>query len=139
MKTTAQTEARRVGRPTKRTPEVERIIFDSLRLGLSYDSAAQLAAVTPETLRQWRRADDGFSADCEKAKGEGKRFIVGKLVENARGGNVAAQIYWLKTRCPEFREPKGDAPMVDETESESPRQRTITFRRMTQEADGPSR
>ena len=105
----------KMGRPTKRTPEVARIVCDALRLGLSFVSAAGLAAVHPDTLREWRRASeadpdsDDFSATCEKARAEGKRFVVGKLIENVKAGNVTAQIFWLKTRTDEFREHRPDS------------------------------
>jgi len=97
-----------MGRPTKRTPEVERVVCDALRLGLSFVSAAGIAGIHPDTLREWRREDPDFSATCEKAKGEGKRFVVGKLIENVKAGNVTAQIFWLKTRTDEFREHRPD-------------------------------
>ena len=96
------------GRPTKRTDEVDRIVCDGLRLGLSYVSVAGLAGIHPDTLREWRRQDDDFSATCERANGQGKQRIVGKLVENALAGNVTAQIFWLKTRTDEFREHRPD-------------------------------
>lgn len=98
----------KTGRPTKRTPEVERTIRAALGKGLSYQTAAELAGILPDTLRRWRRDDTDFSADCKRAKAEGKANIVGKLIENANSGNVTAQIFWLKTRTEEFREHRPD-------------------------------
>lgn len=96
------------GRPSKRTPEVERLIIKALGVGLSYEVAADFAGIHRDTLLDWRRKDEGFSAAIKGATARGKVGVAGKLMELIRSGNVAATIFWLKTRTEEFREIRPD-------------------------------
>jgi hypothetical protein len=99
---------------SKRCPETDEVIFNVLRLGLDWKSAAQVAGVTERTVRNWRAEDEAFSLGCEKAKGEGKMRVAARLVNAINNGNVTAMIFWLKTRTLEFRE----QTIVDATDDE---------------------
>lgn len=112
-KTTRKTKAakaapRRAGRPSKRTPEVEALILKALGVGLSYEVAADFAGIHRDTLLSWRRADEGFSAAIKEATARGKVGVAGRLMSLIQSGNVAATIFWLKTRTEEFREIRQD-------------------------------
>jgi len=100
----------KIGRPSKRTPEVEALIIKALGVGLSYETAADFAGIHRDTLLDWRRKDEAFSAAIKGATARGKVGVAGKLLELVRAGNVAACIFWLKTRTVEFREIRHDRP-----------------------------
>lgn len=99
---------KKTGRPTKRTPDVEKLIIKALGVGLSYEVAADFAGIHRDTLLDWRRKDEAFSAAIKGATARGKVGVAGKLMELIRSGNVAATIFWLKTRTEEFREIRPD-------------------------------
>ena len=109
------TTAKKIGRPTKRTPEAEALIIKALGVGLSYEVAADFAGVHRDTLLDWRRKDETFSASIKGATARGKVGVAGKLMELIRAGNVAATIFWLKTRTEEFRELRQERQIDTET------------------------
>lgn len=101
-------QAKKTGRPSKRTPEVEALIVKALGVGLSYEVAADFAGIHRDTLLAWRRADEAFSASIKAATARGKVGVAGRLMSLIQNGNVAATIFWLKTRTEEFREIRQD-------------------------------
>ena len=111
----ATTGKKKLGRPTKRTPDAENLIIKALGVGLSYEVAADFAGIHRDTLLDWRRKDEAFSASIKGATARGKVGVAGKLMELIRAGNVAATIFWLKTRTEEFRELKQDRQVDAET------------------------
>lgn len=119
-KTTRKTKAtkaapRRTGRPSKRTPDVEALILKALGVGLSYEVAADFAGIHRDTLLSWRRTDESFSAAVKEATARGKVGVAGRLMSLIQSGNVAATIFWLKTRTEEFREIRQDRTADPET------------------------
>lgn len=94
---------RKLGRPTKRTPEIEQEVLELLELGFAYTSAAGIVGVDPTTLKNWRTDSEPFSAACDLAIGRGKRMVVKKLLAKVRKGNLTAILAWLQARVPEFR------------------------------------
>lgn len=105
---TAKAAPRKPGRPSKRTPAVEALILKALGVGLSYEVAADFAGVHRDTLLAWRRSDESFSAAVKEATARGKVGVAGRLMSLIQSGNVAATIFWLKTRTEEFREIRQD-------------------------------
>lgn len=104
------------GRPTKRTPELDNVVRRALQRGLSLNRAADLIGVSAETLRRWRSADPDFEATIKTAQAGGVLVAAEHLWKLMEAGNVAATIFWLKTRTEEFREVKpGDRVMDAET------------------------
>lgn len=98
---------RKVGRPTKRTKEVEEAIFRALRSGVAYRSACFIAGVTYDAVDDWRKKDDDFSAAIEKAKSNARARVAAAMFERAVNGNdTTAGIWWMKCQDPEFREPR---------------------------------
>ena len=62
-------------------------------VGVRQDDIAKIIGCAPKTLRKRCRED----LDCGVA--EANALVSGYLFANAKGGNVAAQIFWLKTRA----------------------------------------
>ena len=62
-------------------------------VGVRQDGIAKIIGCAPKTLRKRCRED----LDCGVA--EANALVAGYLFANAKGGNVGAQIFWLKTRA----------------------------------------
>ena len=62
-------------------------------IGVRQDDIAKIIGCAPKTLRKRCRED----LDCGVA--EANALVSGYLFAKAKGGNVAAQIFWLKTRA----------------------------------------
>ena len=62
-------------------------------LGVRQDDIARIVKCSPKTLRKRCRDD----IDCGVA--EANALVSGSLFAAAKGGNVVAQIFWLKTRA----------------------------------------
>jgi hypothetical protein len=62
-------------------------------LGVRQDDIARIVQCSPKTLRKRCRDD----IDCGVA--EANALVSGSLFAAAKGGNVVAQIFWLKTRA----------------------------------------
>ena len=62
-------------------------------VGVRQDDIAKIIGCAPKTLRKRCRED----LDCGVA--EATALVAGYLFANAKGGNVGAQIFWLKTRA----------------------------------------
>jgi len=79
-------------------------------LGVPQDDIARIVKCSPKTLRKRCRDD----LDCGAA--EANAIVSGCLFAAAKGGNIAAQIFWLKSRArwreraaPDHRAAGGDA------------------------------
>jgi hypothetical protein len=62
-------------------------------LGVRQDDIARIIGCAPKTLR--KRCRD----ELDRGVVEANATISGSLFANAKGGNVTAQIFWLKTRA----------------------------------------
>lgn len=91
------------GRPSMRTPEMERLIFESLSLGVSRTRTAQLVGVTYEALKNWCRDDREFFAKCKSAEAIGVMEIAKTLREHTKnptkvsGAAIAGSKFYLST------------------------------------------
>lgn len=106
------------GQRSKRTPRVEQTIFNALSVGLDFESAAQIVGVTPRTLFYWRNEDKDFDIECRKRMAMARVAYATRLLKEADRGNIAATIFWLKSRTTEFR-PRTDR-MVENNEEHDP-------------------
>ncbi|NOT39101.1 MAG: hypothetical protein HOP13_01265 [Alphaproteobacteria bacterium] len=61
-------------------------------VGLPQDDIAKLARCSPKTLRKH------FRRELDEGGAEANALVAGFLFQAAKAGNVAAQIFWLKTR-----------------------------------------
>ena len=89
-----------MSRPSKSTPQRRQAIVDALRKGNGYEQAARTQGLTGETIRQWRKADPQFAADCAAA--EDWCADVAENVLYARGvkGETLALLAWLRAHRP---------------------------------------
>jgi hypothetical protein len=81
-------------------------------LGLPQDDIAEIIGCAPKTLRK------RFRDELDRGVAEANATISGSLFASAKGGNVAAQIFWLKTRA-HWREQKAADDPVSETDTGS--------------------
>jgi len=83
-------------------------------LGVSQDDIAKIIGCCPKTLRK------RFRNELDRGAAEANASVAGYLFNSAKGGNVAAPIFWLKTRA-HWREGSAPNPISDsKTESSSP-------------------
>jgi len=84
-------------------------------IGVPQDDIAKIIGCAPKTLRKRCRGD----LDCGVA--EANALVSGYLFANAKAGNVAAQIFWLKTRARWRERAVPEHPAADsDTEASSP-------------------
>jgi hypothetical protein len=84
-------------------------------VGVRQEDIAKIIGCAPKTLRKRCRED----LDCGVA--EANALVSGYLFAAAKNGNVAAQIFWLKTRAHWRERAVPEHPAADsETEASSP-------------------
>lgn len=80
------------------TPDGLTLLQGWAREGLTDEQIAHNIGITAKTLYEWEKK---YSKICEALK-KGKDVVdfevENALLKNALGGNVTAQIYWLKNR-----------------------------------------
>jgi len=90
----------KVGRPSKYSlvdiDQVERLSL----LGLTDEEMAAFYGINVATLYRWKNEHSEFSEALKKGKEEADGHVARSLYNEAVGGNVTAQIYWLKNRQP---------------------------------------
>jgi len=72
----------KIGRPSKRTPEIEAKLTRALGNGLSRDSASKFAGIGRETLAQWAKRDATFGAKLAEIESDWEL----RMVEAATNG-----------------------------------------------------
>ena len=72
-------------------------------LGLPQDDIAKLVGCAPKTLRK------RFRNELDRGVVEANATVIGYLLAAAKAGNIAAIIFWLKTRA-HWRERPADEP-----------------------------
>src|SRR5499427_2832877 len=84
-------------------------------VGVRQDDIAKIMGCAPKTLR--KRCRD----DLDRGVAEANAIVSGSLFAAAKGGNVTAQIFWLKTRA-QWREGavRDDAAPAGDAEAGSP-------------------
>ena len=79
--------------PFKPTDELRARVRQLAIVGLPQDEIATLARCSPKTLRKH------FRRELDEGVAEANALVAGFLFQAAKAGNVAAQIFWLKTRA----------------------------------------
>jgi hypothetical protein len=84
-------------------------------VGVRQDDIAKMIGCAPKTLRKRCRED------LDRGVAEANAVVSGSLFAAAKGGNVTAQIFWLKTRA-QWREnaARSDAASSGDAEGSSP-------------------
>jgi transposase len=97
-------------RPTKLTPERQKVILAGIAAGLPRKHAAERAGITERTLRLWLRkaqskrataAVISFSSALNKAEADAVARNVAIIQTAAKGGKWTAAAWWLERRYPE--------------------------------------
>ena len=86
------------GQPTKRSPEREQAILNSLRVGNTRRASARAAEVSEDTLANWMKADSVFFGAVEKAESDAEQRFLGNVAKAAQSGNWQAAAWWLERR-----------------------------------------
>jgi predicted ArsR family transcriptional regulator len=79
--------------PFKPTGELRAKVRQLSGMGICQDDIARILEISPKTLRKH------FRRELDRGAAEANAAIAGYLFQNAKAGNVAAQIFWLKTRA----------------------------------------
>jgi transposase-like protein len=94
----------KTGRPSVISDEKLKVALNATRAGLGHRTISEILGVSTSTLSKWKREYPDFSQQITEARSHGKASVAVSLVNAARQGNVTAMIFYLKSRCPEFRE-----------------------------------
>ena len=89
------------GRPTKRTPEVQRRLCDALAAGNTRRAACAFAGISDETLARWQSRFVDFADAVKKAEGDAEVRNVAIIARAAQSGSWQAAAWWLERRYPE--------------------------------------
>lgn len=107
-------EARKPGRPTKRSAPVTRMIVAALRAGNTRSTSAKLAGIDYATLKRWCQLSAPFCAALEKAEAEAERKYVRNITSAAADGNWQAAAWWLeRRRSGDWRKPADRLDVFD--------------------------
>lgn len=100
-----------MARPSKHSPEVERLIVSLLEAGNTVETAAGAAGISPETFYDWMRRGlrDGkrdakfraFRAAVEQARSMAEATLVTRISKAAANGSWQAAAWLLERRSPE--------------------------------------
>lgn len=82
-------------------PEKLILIRGWAREGLSNEQIAHNAGISETTFYKWQREHAEFAQALKQGKEVVDFMVENALFKNATGGNVAAQIFWLKNRKPD--------------------------------------
>ncbi len=67
--------------------------------GLSHEQIAAALGISRTTLQARKRESEQFAQAIEKGQAQGIEQVSNALFQNAMGGNVTAQIFFLKARA----------------------------------------
>jgi hypothetical protein len=76
-------------------------------LGVPQDDIAKIVGCSPKTLRK------RFRDELDRGAAEANAVIAGCLFAAARAGNIAAMIFWMKTRAHWRERPPANDPDAD--------------------------
>jgi transposase-like protein len=90
------------GRPSKRTPELERQIADCLRLGMSYPQTCDACGVSQTQFRNWRKRYREFQDLIRQAEAEAVKLNLAVIQAAAASGKSwQAAAWFLERKHPE--------------------------------------
>ena len=88
------------GRPTKRTPEVEKALIAAIEIGAPFRVACLSCAISEDAFTEWRRKDPDFARRVDLASGKMALRLLKKIEKNA-DENFSAAAWLLERRFPE--------------------------------------
>ncbi|MDV2994965.1 MAG: hypothetical protein N4J56_004619 [Chroococcidiopsis sp. SAG 2025] len=74
-------------------------IEDCAAKGMTHEDIADYIGTATRTFRYWCKVSPEVYAAYKRGRAKAKYYVVGKLFDLIREGNVAATIFYLKTRC----------------------------------------
>ncbi|GJH31433.1 hypothetical protein CBA19CS91_01770 [Paraburkholderia hospita] len=86
------------GRPTKYKPQYAELAMNYCLLGAKDAEIADFLGIGVRTLNDWKKQYPKFADAMNHGKDQADAKVIGSLYRNALGGNVVAQIFWLKNR-----------------------------------------
>jgi hypothetical protein len=90
---------RKVGRPTKFTPERQEQILRGIRAGNYVETAALAAGIGTSTFYEWVERFPDFAEAVQKARAEAETRYVA-VIENAATTSWQAAAWWLERSAP---------------------------------------
>jgi hypothetical protein len=87
-----------MARPSKYKPEYAELAMNYCLLGATDAEVAAFLGIGLRTVADWKIAHTDFAEAMSTGKDKADAKVVGALYKNATGGNVTAQIFWLKNR-----------------------------------------
>lgn len=87
-----------LGRETKRTPELEKKLFEALVDGCTRRAACAYAGIAESTLYEWLKDFPEFSESLICAENQAEAGYTRVIAECARNGDWKAAESWLKRR-----------------------------------------
>ncbi len=89
-----------MARKTKYSPEVQKRITDAIKVGSTYELAAQYGGITYETFRVWMESNAVFSAAVKEAEGVAAIKWLAQIDKAASDGVWQAAAWKLERRYP---------------------------------------
>jgi hypothetical protein len=84
--------------PSLYKPEYAELARNYCLLGATDAQLAQFFNTSDRTIRTWKDKHADFAAALAHGKQMADAKVAGALYDNALGGNVVAQIFWMKNR-----------------------------------------
>ncbi len=93
-------KARKMGRPTKRTPEVEAKIIEAIRGGNYIETAVRYAGVSLSAFYEWQAEFVDFAEAIKRARAEAETRNV-TIIQQAARTQWQAGAWWLERSFPD--------------------------------------
>src|SRR5262245_10586961 len=102
------------GRPTKRTPQLEKALLAAIRTGAPYRIACMACGISEDVFANWRRADSVFAQQVERVSGQSALRLL-KKIETQGKENFSACAWLLERRFPEtFSRPEVQLNLIQQ-------------------------
>jgi hypothetical protein len=93
----ANEEEKARGRKTKRTPELEKVLFGAIKKGCTHKAACGVAGIHPDTFYTWLNDFPDFADSVTEAENQAEAAFTQMVFESAREDGKFA-LEWLKRR-----------------------------------------
>lgn len=80
---------RKMGRPTKFTPEIAEDLLLYLRSGLAFEDACREIGVSDQTVRDWCKVREDFAVEFEAARELGMESLESRMINIQSGGSLS--------------------------------------------------
>lgn len=94
-------QTRKLGRPTKKTPELVAKLLQVLGLGVHRKVAAAACGIGESTLHAWLAEDEELAAECDRVENAVEAKLVAQLKKAALGGDTKVACWYLERRYPD--------------------------------------